>query len=341
VASKEWIIRQYDHEVQGGSVVKPLVGVTEDGPGDAAVIRPVLDSRRGVVISCGMNPRLGDLDPYQSALHAVDEAVRNNLAVGGNLGELAILDNFCWGNCNKPDRMGTLVQSAKGCRDAAMAYGTPFISGKDSLNNEFQTEDGGTIAIPPTLLISAISVIDDARRCVTADAKAAGNFVFLLGRTGPQLGGSHFLMVEGLTTGNDVPPVDLATNLRVMRALQSAIEAGAVRSCHDLSEGGLAVAAVEMAFAGGLGVDLDLAAVPTVSGIGEAAKLFAESAGRFLVEVAPDKYDAFLRIVKDCPFAELGKVTDTGRAVLRGAGGAVVDLPIADAKAAWQRTFDW
>jgi phosphoribosylformylglycinamidine synthase len=343
IASKEWIIRQYDHEVQGGSVVKPLVGAAQDGPGDAAVIRPVLGSRKALVISCGMNPKLGDLDPYQSALHAVDEALRNNVAVGGDLEHMALLDNFCWGNCNKPDRMGSLVQSAKGCRDAALAYATPFISGKDSLNNEFQTESGETIAIPATVLISAISVIEDAGRCVTADAKGAGNYVFLLGRTGSQLGGSHFLLVEGLETGNDVPPVDLATNFRVMKALQAAIEAGTVRGCHDLSEGGLAVAAAEMAFAGGLGVDLDIAAVPTAGGTGASpvAKLFAESAGRFLVEVAPGHYDAFLRIVEDCPFAELGRVTDSGRIVIRSEGKPLIDLPLADAKAAWQGTFDW
>jgi len=341
IASKEWIIRQYDHEVQGGSVIKPLVGVMEDSPGDAAVIRPVLSSQKALAISCGLNPKLGDLDPYQSAMHAVDEALRNNVAVGGNLEQMAILDNFCWGNCNKPDRMGSLVQSAKGCRDAALAYGTPFISGKDSLNNEFQTDTGETIAIPPTVLISAVSVVPDARRCITADAKEAGNRLFLLGRTGGQLGGSHYLIVEGAETGNDVPPVDLETNFRVMKALQAAIEAGLVRACHDLSEGGLAVAAAEMAFAGGLGAELDLAAVVTDGDVPEPAKLFAESAGRFLVEVAPDSRQAFLETMRDCPAGELGSVTDTGRIVIRGEAGAVIDLPIDEAKAAWQGTFDW
>jgi phosphoribosylformylglycinamidine synthase len=344
VASKEWIIRQYDHEVQGGSVVKPLVGVEGGGPGDAAVIRPVLDSRKAVTISCGMNPRLGDLDPYQSALHAVDEALRNNIAVGGNLDRMAILDNFCWGNCNKPDRMGSLVQSAKGCRDAALAYGTPFISGKDSLNNEFQTAGGQTIAIPPTLLISAISVIDAADRCVTADAKRSGNLLMLLGRTGGELGGSHLLLVEGLATGNDVPPVDLETNLRVMRALQAAIQAGLVRACHDLSEGGLAVAAAEMAFSGGLGIELDVEAVPMVRSAATlpvAALLFAEHAGRFLVEVAPESYDPFMRTVRSCPVGELGRVTASGRVTVRAAGRAVIDVDIRAAKDAWRKTFDW
>ena len=341
VASKEWVIRQYDHEVQGGSAIKPLVGVTEDGPGDAAVVRPVLASRKGVTIACGLNPVLGDLDPYQSALHAVDEALRNTIAVGGNLAQTALLDNFCWGNCNKPDRMGALVQAAKACRDAALAFETPFISGKDSLNNEFQTDSGETIAIPSTLLISAMSVIDDVGRCVTSDAKEAGNYLFILGRTGPMLGGSHFLQAMGAESGNDVPPVDLAASRRVFEALQAAIEAGLVRSCHDLSEGGLAVAAAEMAFAGGLGVELDLAAMPANGTDDPAARLFAEYAGRFLVEVTSDHHDAFLRAVKHCPFGEVGKVTDTARVVIRSDNSSVIDLSIADAKAAWQETFDW
>ena len=341
VASKEWVIRQYDHEVQGGSVIKPLVGVTHDGPGDAAVVRPVLGSPKALAISCGMNPRFGDLDPYQSALHAIDEALRNNVAVGGDMMRMALLDNFCWGNCNKPDRMGALVQSAKACHDAAKAYSTPFISGKDSLNNEFQTDTGETIAIPPTLLISAISVIEDAAACVTADAKEAGNSLFLLGVTGGHLGGSHLLLVEGLESGTDVPPVDPARCRLVMLATQSAISAGLVRACHDLSEGGLAVAAAEMAFSGGLGVEIDLPAVPTDGDVATPALLFAENAGRFLVEVAPDRRDAFMAMVKDVPFAEIGHVTDTGRIVVQGGAGTVIDVAIDQAKAAWQGTFDW
>jgi len=341
VASKEWIVRQYDHEVQGGSVVKPLVGIHEDGPGDAAVIRPVLGSEKGLAISCGMNPLLGELDPYQSALHAVDEALRNCIAVGGNLDRTAILDNFCWGNCDKPDRMGSFVQSAKACRTAALAYQTPFISGKDSLNNEFRTADGQTIAIPPTLLISAISVIDDASRCITADAKEAGNHLFILGRTGGQLGGSHYLLVEGVESGTDVPPVDLAESLRVMRTVQRCVEGGVLRSCHDLSEGGLAVAGAEMGFAGGLGVEIDLAGIPAGGELSDAAKLFAESPGRFLVEVTPQNRDAFMNIVQDCPSAELGRITNTGRIVITSGKKKLVDVGIDQAKAAWKQTFDW
>jgi phosphoribosylformylglycinamidine synthase len=338
VASKEWIIRQYDHEVQGQTVVKPLVGVAGDGPGDAAVLRPLYGRSKGLVISCGMNTRLGELDPYQSALHAIDEALRNCVAVGGDLERTAILDNFCWGNCNKPDRMGALVQSAKACHDGALAYGTPFISGKDSLNNEFVTDDGRTIAIPPTLLISAISVIDDVARCVTADAKQAGNLLYLVGATTAQFGGSHFLLAEGKPSGTDLPPVDPAANRAVMRAVQQAIARGAVRACHDLSEGGLAVAAAEMAFSGGLGIQLDLSALQARN-LPVAALLFAENAGRFLLEVPPGKVDLLEESLAGQPHARLGAVNDTARLSIAAAGNTVIDVEIARAKSAWQKTF--
>jgi phosphoribosylformylglycinamidine synthase len=339
VASKEWIIRQYDHEVQAGSVLKPLVGVDASGPGDAAVVRPVLTSPKAVVISCGMNPRLGELDAYQSALHAVDEALRNNIAVGGNLERLAILDNFCWGNCNKPDRMGSFVQAAKACREAALAYSTPFISGKDSLNNEFQTDAGETIAIPPTLLISAISVVDEALACVSADAKQPGNAIYLVGETSAHLGGSHLLLAEGVESGDDVPPVDPARNRQALAGVQKAIASGAVRACHDLSEGGLAVAAAEMAFAGELGMDLDLGAMVVEGDVPVPARLFAESAGRLLLEVEPGREGDVEALLADVRHARVGMVTDTGRLVVTFDGQSVVDLPLDDAKAAWQGTF--
>ena len=160
VCSKEWVIRQYDHEVQGGSILKPLVGINNDGPGDGAILRPVLDSERGVIISNGINPKYGDIDPYWMAASAVDEALRQIIAVGGNLKQVALLDNFSWGNPEKPDRLGGLVRAAQGCYDTALAYGTPFISGKDSLYNEYETEKEN-ICIPPTLLISAMAVMEN------------------------------------------------------------------------------------------------------------------------------------------------------------------------------------
>jgi len=341
VASKEWVIRQYDHEVQGGSVIKPLVGIDGDGPGDAAVVRPVLDSDAGVVISCGMNPNLGQLDPYQSALHAVDEALRNAIAVGADLSRTAILDNFCWGNCNKPDRMGSFVQAAKACRDAALAFETPFVSGKDSLNNEFQTDDGKTIAIPPTLLISAFSVIKDTTKCITADAKKPGSDLYLLGMTTGSLGGSCLLKALDMETGNDVPPVDLARSRSVLEAVQAAITEGLVLSCHDLSEGGLAVAAAELAFSGGMGIEIDLQTIEANGDLDDLTLLFDESPSRLLLEVAPENSEKLAKLIANIPGGCIGKVTDTGIVIATGKSGKVLNVSIEDAKAAWQKTFDW
>ena len=205
VCSKHWVIRQYDHEVQGGSVIKPLVGVANDGPSDAAVVRPVLTSRRGIVVACGMNPLYGEFDTYWMAASAIDEAVRNCIAVGADPRRIAILDNFCWGNTDRPETLGSLVRAALACHDVAVELGTPFISGKDSLNNEFRPLKGkgdsphlcaapfgpsrqmGTvpfselISIPPSLLISALGQIDDVRHCITMDLKRPGNFLYQVG----------------------------------------------------------------------------------------------------------------------------------------------------------------
>ena len=231
VASKEWIIRQYDHEVQGASVVKPLVGRGNDGPSDAAaVVRPVLGSRRGLVVACGMNPRYGDFDTYHMAASAIDEAVRNCVAVGADPRRIAILDNFCWGDCQRPETLGSLVRAALACHDLAIALGTPFISGKDSLNNEFRhtTDDGAVraITVPPSLLISALGQIDDVSRAVTMDLKEPGNLLlYQVGLTKDELGGSHFAALSRVLPGGHVPrEVDAAAARRpVFRACTQAI----------------------------------------------------------------------------------------------------------------------
>src|SRR5258705_172947 len=168
IASKEWIVRQYDHEVQGMAVQKALVGARLDAPGDAAVLKPLADSPMGAAIACGASPRYGRLDPAAMALAAIDEALRNAVAVGGDPERTAILDNFSWGNCDKEDRLGSLVLAAQACKAAALAYGTPFISGKDSLNNEYRV-GGGNRLIPPTLLISALAIVPDVARTASMD----------------------------------------------------------------------------------------------------------------------------------------------------------------------------
>ena len=342
VASKEWIIRQYDHEVQGGMVVKPLHGVDEDGPGDACVFRPVLGGPEGVAVSNGMNPRYGDVDPYWMAALAIDEALRNIVAVGGLRSRAALLDNFSWGNPDKPDRLGGLVRAARACYDFAKAFGTPFISGKDSLYNEYRdTQTGEHVAIPGTLLISAVCVLDDAEKVATMDAKAPGDVVFAMGRTYSELGASHYLALYD-ETGPDVPHVRAEDSCRTMDAVYAAIQAGIVSAVHDCSEGGLAVAAAEMAFAGGLGMDLDLRRAPGI-GLRTDEALFSESAGRFVVTAPADKADRFyagMLAIGVRAVGRIGVVTDDGRFVVRDSGGtACISADVAELKEAWQRTL--
>lgn len=344
VCSKEWVVRQYDHEVQSGSVVKPFVGVDEDGPSDAAVVRPDLNSRRGLVISCGMNPRYGDLDSYWMAAAAIDEAVRNSVAVGADPSRIAILDNFCWGNTERPETLGSLVRAALACRDVAIAYGTPFISGKDSLNNEFSYTDAGgnrqTVAIPQSLLISALGQIEEISHAVTMDLKQPGNVLFLVGETRDEFGGSHFALVNGLT-GGQVPTLEPERSLRIFTALHGAMRRRLVRSCHDLSEGGLAVALAEAAFAGGLGLEIDLQTLSTAK-LSDAALLFAESNTRFIVEVAPSNAAAFAETLGGLPCVQIGSVTDRDRLVVRGSKGVtILDASLAELKDAWQRPLSW
>ena len=341
VCSKEWVIRQYDHEVQGQTVVKPLVGVHEDAPGDACVITPLLGSSKGLAVACGMNPKYGDVDPYWMAAAGIDEAVRNVVAVGARPDRIAILDNFCWGNCAKPDRLGSLVLAAKACYDVAMAYGTPFISGKDSLNNEYAT-DTGTIAIPPTLLISALGIVDDVGRCVTMDLKAAGNPVYLVGLTKDELGGSHWYALKG-AIGRGVPRLDLERAPRIFAAVHRAIVSGSVRACHDLSEGGFAVAAAEMAFGGDLGLRIKLSSVPRDAGLDDDGRiLFSESNTRFLVEVAADAVPAFEKAMEGLPAARVGEVTRTARLVVSGLHGkTVVDETCEALRRAWKEPLNW
>ncbi len=344
VASKHWIIRQYDHEVQAGSVVKPLVGPNCDGPSDAAVVRPRLNSHRGLVISCGMNPCYGDLDTYAMAASAIDEAVRNAIAVGADPSRIALLDNFCWGNTDRAETLGSLVRAALACRDLALAWNMPFISGKDSLNNEFSWVDRRgerkTLSIPPTLLISAIGQIPDVRQSVTMDLKKPGNRIYLLGATRHEMGGSHALLVSGLS-GGVVPSVDPSSALRIFNKLHEAIRRGFVRACHDLSEGGLAVAAAEMAFAGNLGMHLQIEALCKENFVDLPVALFSESNSRFLVEV-PESCEAdWQSHVAELACYRLGEVTEATELMIAAGDRALVQLSLEQLKKVWLAPLDW
>jgi phosphoribosylformylglycinamidine synthase len=340
VCSKEWVIRQYDHEVQGGSVLKPLVGKDNDGPGDAAIIRPLLDSEMGVIVANGINPRYGEIDPYWMAASAIDEALRQIIAVGGNLKRVALLDNFSWGNTDRPQMLGALVRACQACYDMAIVYQTPFISGKDSLNNEFEFE-GRTISIPHTLLISAMGIMQDVNRAVSMDFKKAGNLIYIAGTTRNELGGSEYLSIHDLI-GNSVPRVDPRRGKELMGRLSLATEKGLVEACHDCSEGGIGVAAAEMAFAGGLGATIHLKSML----LGEPVDrddfiLFSESNSRFLVEVAPENKEKFEKIMGDGS-AAIGEVIPSPMLEVYGMDGKrVIKASLSELKEAWQRPLRW
>ncbi|MEI8195112.1 MAG: AIR synthase-related protein, partial [Phycisphaerae bacterium] len=342
IASKHWIIRQYDHEVQGGTVVRPLVGVKQDGPSDAAVVRPVLTSFKAVALSNGCQPRFGDIDPYQMALNGIDEAIRNLVCVGGDPEHTALLDNFCWPKCTDPQHLGALVRACQACYDGAHAYQTPFISGKDSLSNEFIADNGQRICIPYTLLISAISIVADARKCLTMDAKTPGNQLVLVGLTRRELGGSHYYALHN-QVGASVPRVDLATAPGVHRTVAGLIASGLVRSAHDLSEGGLAVGLAEMLFAGGLGATIDLAGVPCAEDAdGDEVLLFSETPTRYLLEIAPAHFDAVAKALRTTRFGVIGTITEVPNLKVRSTkAGYLMDAPIAEFKKSWLGTLDW
>ncbi len=338
VASKESVIRRYDHEVQGATVVKPLVGAREHGPSDAAVLKPMcVPGWRGIAVSHGINPCYGALDPYLMAHAAVDEAVRNAVCVGADPDCIALLDNFCWGNPNLPDRMGDLVRACKGCYDAALAYQTPFISGKDSLNNEYT--DGSTgrkLSIPPTLLISAVGIVPDIRQAVTMDLKRAGNLVYAVGETRTELGGSHYYRLQHAI--GDGAPQPARDGPKTARALHQAMRQRLVRACHDCSEGGWAVTLAEMALAGDLGVDIQLGNAPGATSLPDDVTLcFSESNGRYAVEVAPEDALAFEQVMAGCPLARIGRVTAEPFVRIRGLDGReIVRAELSAIETAWR-----
>jgi phosphoribosylformylglycinamidine synthase len=338
VASKEWIIRRYDHEVQAKTVIKPLQGIRCDGPGDACVLKPVADNWQGIVVSNGVNSKYS-IDPYNMTLSAINEAIRNNICCGGR--RIALLDNFSWGNPEKEGRLGQLVESCKACYDGAIGFETPFISGKDSLYNEYDVGNRETVSIPPTLLISAIGIIPDIRKAVTMDVKEAGDSIYIVGETKDELGGSHYYMINDCK-GNNVPGVDLKKAKKSFDALIGAMDKGFVRACHDCSEGGIGVAATEMAFSGELGIQIYLNKIPN-SGLKRNDKiLFSESNSRFLVEVKKRDEKEFERIMEGNVFAKIGEVTANKKLVVIGLNEkTVVEEDVNELKRIWKSTFDW
>jgi phosphoribosylformylglycinamidine synthase len=351
VCSKEWVARQYDHEVQGGSVIKPLVGVDRDVPSDAAVIRPVLSRQGGLAFSQALLPAYSAVDAYHMTACTIDEALRRVIAVGGDGGHVGGVDNFCWPNIQyhaekNPDgkfKAAQLVRACRALRDICLAYGIPLLSGKDSMyvDGNLAGRYGviHKVSAPETLQFSAISRVSDIECCMTMDVKAPGDLVYLLGTTRDELGGSEYYEHLGYV-GRNVPQVDPEAFQPLYRALQKAIAQGLTASVRGIYRGGLAIHASLAAIAGGLGLSLDLAKVPTQAALRDDKRLFSESAGRCLVTVPPDRREAFEALMGDHACGCIGCVGEAPRVVITGTNGKpLVDLAIEELKAAWKSPF--
>ncbi len=340
ICSKEYVVRQYDHEVQGGSVVKPLTGVACDGPSDAGVIRPLLDSLQGVVVSNGICPRYSDIDAYHMAANALDEALRNYICTGGDPEHWAALDNFCW--CDpvqgprNPDgayKLAQLVRANRALYDYTIAFSCPLVSGKDSMKNDYINENL-KISIPPTLLVSAIGKIEDVTRAVTMDAKNPDDIVYLLGKTKNELGAGEYLASLGIV-GSSVPRVDAPGALDRYKKLHKAMTKGLIASAHDCSDGGLAVALAEKAFAGGLGIEADISDIKTEGKLNDTQILYSETASRIIITVRPGNAEVVEALFGD-DISRIGRVTSDKRLIIKGSNGIIVNSDIDELKAAWK-----
>lgn len=352
IASKHWIISQYDHEVQGNTIQKPLVGPASRGPGDAAIIEPVPGSNRGIAVGCGLALGVGDParggDPYQMALAGIDEAVRNLVCTGVDPTRIAILDNFCWPSCGKPTNLGLLVRACAGCYDGAKAYKTPFVSGKDSLNNQLSYIDStGTqrvIEIPPTLLITGLGIVPDLNHTTTSDAKNSGNVLLLIGQSADhvdfRMGGSIFAEKFGLCIGAAaVPTVDLSRGPRAAALMHEAIKSNMISSAHDCSEGGLLVTIAEMLIgsadgSASLGFEIEHAANSDAASVWG----FAESASRYVIEVAAADVARVTAHFASVGVTRLGTLNSSGILTWES---AALNESIEDLTRSWRGTLDW
>jgi phosphoribosylformylglycinamidine synthase len=345
ICSREYVIRQYDHEVQGGSVIKPLIGAKEDGPADAAVVRPQLGSDRALVIANGICPKLSDLDTYWMMACAIDEGVRNAVATGADIRHMAGVDNFCW--CDPvqsektPDgeyKLAQLVRANQALAHYCLAYGVPCVSGKDSMKNDY-TGGGTKISIPPTVLFSVMGVIDDCTKTMTSDFKRPDETVYVLGLTRNELGGSEY--ADHLGICGAVPQVDAVSARIRYERMHQAITSGLLTAAHDVSDGGLAVALAEMALAGRTGADIDTDKIPALDCPLPEQRLYSESASRFVVTVAEDKRPAFEALFAGDFMAAIGRTTADGTLTLRAGGTTLASAPVEQLATAWKATLDF
>ena len=338
IGSRAFTADQYDHEVQGTSVTKPLQGRGRVDA-DATVIRPLLGDPRGLVLSQGYCPSYARLDAYHMASGAIDTAVRNAVCAGAPLNHLAILDNFCWSSGHHPERLYELKEAARACFDTAVAYGTPFISGKDSMFNDFRGYDARGnathIAAVPTLLISAISVMEDATKAMTLNLAGEGDVLFLLGKTREEFGGSEYTQIaypRNSSMYGRVPTVTTKENLKTYRVVEQAITKQFVSAAIGLSRGGLSVAVSKMVIAGQRGATLSLTGNPHTM-------LFSESQGRVLLSVPKEKVRAFTRAVRGVTFQKIGEVRGGTELAIRFSSGTAIRIPLSKLTSTYRAPF--
>ena len=348
IASFEFISQQYDHEVQGGSVLKPLQGIGRVNA-DATIVKPVLGSNKGVIISQGLNPSYSDIDTYNMAAAAIDTAVRNAVAVGASPDRIALLDNFCWCSSTEPEKLGQLKRAVQACYNTAVAYGTPFISGKDSMFNDFKGfDDNGKpvkISVPPTLLVSSIAVMDDIRNAVSLDAKMHGDLIYVLGENSEELGGSEYFAMMGEQLrgqrfiGNNVPNVRLAGNKKLYDKFSQALNQGLVASSQSVHRGGLGIALAKTAIGGRLGMEVSLGELRDI-GMREDFALYSESQGRLVVTVNPVYARQFEDVMKGERVARIGTVRGDDRFIIDGKREkAVVETSIGEMLHSYKSTL--
>ncbi len=347
ICSREYVIRQYDHEVQGGSVIKPLVGEWLDGPSDAAVIRPILDKKRGIVVSNGICPRFSDLDTYWMMAWAIDEAIRNAVSVGADPSYMAGVDNFCW--CDpvqsekNPDghkKLAMLIRANQALAHFCTSFGVPCISGKDSMKNDY-IMGNIKISIPPTVLFSLLGVIEDVSQTITSDFKRKGDLIYVLGITRDEMGGSEFAS-EMRIEGGFVPQVDVISARKRYYTLHRAIKKGLVSACHDISDGGLGVCIAEMCIGGDMGawVDLtDLAICPSSLEIEKI--LYSETPSRFVVAVPYQNRKEFESLFKGQWLSLIGEVRGERSLSIEYKGRSVIKEDIRELKKSWKKTLDF
>ena len=348
ICSKEQVIRRYDHEVKGRTIIKPLMGPKGHAPQDAAVMRLSYDSYEGIAIANGIIPRYGDIDTYEMSAGAFDEAVRQIIAIGGRLPSperggnsfWSVNDNFCVpdsvfderSNPTGKFKLAQLVRMCEALFDMSTFFGIPMTSGKDSMKNDFVGE-GIRVSVPPTVLYSMVAKLDDVRVCTTSDFKREGDLIFVVGATYDELGGSEFYRLFGLI-GNTVPVVRKEDAKRIYERLGMAHEQGLIQSCHDLSDGGLAVGLVESAMGGDLGFEVSFPDDTLPIHV----QLFSESHSRFVVSIAEEAREGFETIMgSDCQF--LGTVRNDAQVVFRSGSTQLIDRQLQDLLAAWQSGF--